>query len=31
MKGVFVNNDGDKFRHLKFSQDLKLDIMMDLL
>lgn len=26
MKGVFGNNDGDKFRHLKFSQELKLDI-----
>lgn len=26
IKGVFGNNDGDKFRHLKFSQELKLDI-----
>ena len=26
MKGVFGNNDGDKFRHLKFSQELKLQI-----
>lgn len=26
MKGVFGNNDGDKFRHLKFSQELKLDV-----
>jgi uncharacterized protein len=26
MKGVFGNNDGDKFRHLKFSQDLNLDV-----
>ena len=29
MKGVFGNNDGDKFRHLKFSQDLKLDILYE--
>lgn len=26
IKGVFGNNDGDKFRHLKFSQELGLDI-----
>lgn len=26
MKGVFGNNDGDKFRHLKFSQDLNLNV-----
>lgn len=26
MKDVFGNNDGDKFRHLKYSQDLNLDI-----
>jgi hypothetical protein len=29
IKGVFGNNDGDKFRHLKFSQDLKLDIVYE--
>lgn len=26
LKGVFGNNDGDKFRHLKFSQDLNLNV-----
>ena len=26
MKGIFGNNDGDKFRHLKYSQDLNLDV-----
>ncbi len=29
MKGVFGNNDGDKFRHLKFSQELGLDIVYE--
>ena len=29
MKGVFGNNDGDKFRHLKYSQELKLDIVFE--
>lgn len=26
IKGVFGNNDGDKFRHIQFSKELKLDI-----
>ncbi len=26
IRGVFGNNDGDKFRHLKYSEELRLDI-----
>lgn len=29
IKGVFGNNDGDKFRHLKYSQELGLDILYE--
>jgi putative phosphoesterase len=29
MKGVFGNNDGDKFRHVIYSQKLELDIVYE--